>query len=220
MPSLQEVTLGEVQVSGMLASPSALRARCSRSDRACVVNRATAPFGLVAVNSHWTSLCGYAPSEAIGKSPSALLHGAQTDKAKASHFTTTLMKCGSASVTLINYTKLGRPFVHRIHAEKIVENGYEYFVTESLEEDDDVISDAVLQNAGLQTAVRSEMSTMGIAFVLAFALIFALFLLSDTYAAAAMRHNSGGSASSKYDGYEIQDPYFFSVFDHGLPLVG
>ena len=83
-------------------------------------------------------------------------------------------------------------------------------------------SGAARETAGVQTAVRSDLFDMaiafGTAFVLAFALIFTLFVLFNTSAAAAMRHSHGSSSNSKYG--EIWDPYLFSIFDHGVPLVG
>lgn len=218
MPTLGEVTLGECEVSGMLASPSTLRARCSRSDRACVINRASKPHVLVAVNSHWSRLCGYGPTEAVGKSPSELLHGSCTDHTKAGTFAETLRQHGSATVTLINYTKLGRPFVHRIRSERVTENGTDYYLTESYEEEDASIAEAVLSKAGLPTAVRSELGNFGRAWSVALVLIALLFSLANSYAASAIKLKEATTLS--YDGYVIQDPYFFSVFDHGLPLVG
>mmetsp|Transcript_17939 Transcript_17939/g.48432 ORF Transcript_17939/g.48432 Transcript_17939/m.48432 type:complete len:279 (+) Transcript_17939:3-839(+) len=72
------------------------------------------PWGVTAASSAWSQLCGYSQAEAIGRSPKALLQGPLTDTDKAARFTSRLLERGYAATTLVNYTKSGTPFVHRI----------------------------------------------------------------------------------------------------------
>eukprot|EP00966_Prymnesium_polylepis_P283463 6549320-Prymnesium_polylepis.1 len=92
------------------------------------------PWGVTAASSAWSQLCGYSQAEAIGRSPKALLQGPLTDTvsgvtelhavgcpvasaaatAAPARFTSRLLERGYAATTLVNYTKSGTPFVHRI----------------------------------------------------------------------------------------------------------
>lgn len=100
-----------------------------------IVTQASEPFEIVACNSAWSKLCGFQPEDALGKDPS-ILQGPQTNHKKAKHFAAELLREGHAASTLVNYTKFGRPFVHRLNASAIVDSvsGKKYFVTESREE--------------------------------------------------------------------------------------
>ena len=71
-----------------------------------MINRGVKPCEVAAVNPHWSWLCGYSQSEAVGKTPTTLLHGGGTDQAKAQAFAKTLESANTASVTLVNYTGL------------------------------------------------------------------------------------------------------------------
>ena len=98
-----------------LLTPTSLRARCARSEFACVITRGDAPFSIAACNPRWSWLCGWSQSEALGKSPSQLLHGPGTDISKASAFAAQLQHgAKTASVTLVNYSRIGMPFVHKV----------------------------------------------------------------------------------------------------------
>ena len=113
----------------------------------CIVTRAEAPFEVVAVNTQWSDLCEYAADEALGKSPKDLLHGRLTDSAKASSFTHRLLAYGSARVTLINYRRSGVCFLHKIRARLVSLDGAKFFVTESEEMRDPVLSRAICARA-------------------------------------------------------------------------
>lgn len=222
MPTSGDVMLGHagnMPKQGSVLSAS-LRRRCALSSSACVVNRGVAPFDIIAVNSNWSWLCGYSAQEALGKTP-ALLHGPGTDKIKARSFTSTLESgAGMANMTLINYSKGGTPFVHRIHSEKVKdENGETFFVTESAEEDDPSVMKAVFRKAGISIAdrMRSDAAGMFRAFLVALLLIIAFFAIANATASSSIESREKPAV---YDGFIINDPYFFSVFDHGLPLVG
>ena len=218
MPTLLDVTLGnDPTEEGKPFAPQSLRARCASSKHACVINRGVKPYEVAAVNPHWSWLCGYSQSEAVGKTPTTLLHGGGTDQAKAQAFAKTLESANTASVTLVNYTRLGTPFVHRIHATKVVESGEVWFVTESEEEEDESVAQAILRSAGV-SLVRAEAPRFALAWAAALALLLLVFHVMNTLAAASVAYQSNPNKS--YDGYFMQDPYFFSVFDHGLPLVG
>ena len=122
-------------------------------------------------------------------------------------------------VTLLNYTKFGRPFVHRIRAEKIMEDGQTFFVTESCEEDDIGIAMAVRHKSGLpRYSVRSAIFDLTIALLVATGLVLVLLHVSNTLAAFALRARD--SSFDRYAADAYDGAYLFSVFDNGLPLVG
>ena len=61
----------------------------SNTTQAAVVTRGTAPWDIVGCNSAWVELCGFAPEEALGKTP-VILQGECTDLGVARAFTQTL----------------------------------------------------------------------------------------------------------------------------------
>lgn len=83
--------------------------------------------------SHRSQQCGYQPEDALGRSPSELLHGERTDQHEACKFTQQLHQTRKASTTLINYRRDGQPFVHHIRSELLQDpnTGEAFFVTES-----------------------------------------------------------------------------------------
>mmetsp|Transcript_45796 Transcript_45796/g.97874 ORF Transcript_45796/g.97874 Transcript_45796/m.97874 type:complete len:364 (+) Transcript_45796:146-1237(+) len=97
---------------------------------------------IVATNSSWRHLCGFGAEEALGCSPK-ILQGTKTDLMAATQFRNELLAKGTASITLINYTKSGREFVHELHSRTIVDDatGYTYNITESLEQRADGLLD-------------------------------------------------------------------------------
>jgi len=102
---------------------------------------------IVACNQKWNRLCGYPPEEALGKKPS-ILQGEGTSKSKASDFAAQIYATGTATVKLVNYTKLGRAFVHCLRTRRVtdVDTGTAYYVTESHEETDMAIQRAMLKD--------------------------------------------------------------------------
>jgi len=52
-------------------------------------------------------------------------------------------------MTIINYTRGGREFVHQIRARKIMDDGREYYLTESCEVRGTAITDAICARARL-----------------------------------------------------------------------
>ena len=106
-------------------------ARSSKS--AVLVTEAAEPFSIVGCNSVWSNLCEYAPEECMGRSPK-LLQGPGTDQAAAEQFATQCEVDGQARVTLINYTKHGRRFLHRLNSVRVHEDtGKSFYVTLSSE---------------------------------------------------------------------------------------
>ena len=124
-----------------LCAGSALRDRL-QSDRPCVINSAEPPFEVLGLNSAWSQLCGYTPEEALGKDPKQLLHGEQTDRTKTKEFTARLQAEGEARTTVVNYSRGGRPFLHRLHTSRVVDptSGTSYYVTAS----DEVVDPALV----------------------------------------------------------------------------
>ena len=108
--------------------------------------------------------------------------------------------------------------MHKITGTKVIENGSTWFVTASEEEQDAVVANAVLNSAGVSLA-RAEAFGFVMSWVAALGLLLLTFALMDTLAAWATQQRVEQSGMW-YDGFLITDPYFFSVFDHGLPLVG
>jgi len=102
---------------------------------------------IIAVNAAWSALCGFAPEDALGKTP-RILQGEMTSKTKARHFAREVHTAGQSCIRakLVNYTKSGRPFVHCLQTRRVMDDrsGREYFVTESHEETDPIISNAML----------------------------------------------------------------------------
>eukprot|EP00322_Chrysochromulina_rotalis_P020893 CAMPEP_0115836828 /NCGR_PEP_ID=MMETSP0287-20121206/4909_1 /TAXON_ID=412157 /ORGANISM="Chrysochromulina rotalis, Strain UIO044" /LENGTH=177 /DNA_ID=CAMNT_0003290325 /DNA_START=118 /DNA_END=651 /DNA_ORIENTATION=+ len=142
----------------------------ARNINAVIVTETKAPGRILACNAAWTQLCGYAPEEALGKTPS-MLQGKETSKRKARAYTRQCLQnkfmCeengfasrqGRARVKIINYTRDGRPFVHCLQTSRVMDEdtGEEYFVTESHEETDDAIYCAMIkgQEAPCQHPIR------------------------------------------------------------------
>eukprot|EP00965_Chrysotila_dentata_P036855 1226645-Pleurochrysis_carterae.AAC.1 len=98
----------------------------SKPATACIVTEAEPPFAICAVNSAWTHLCGYDACEVLGKSPK-ILQGQKTNYDKAAEFTRSLSTqlaegpSSSATVVLVNYTKSGAPFAHRLRTEAVTD---------------------------------------------------------------------------------------------------
>jgi hypothetical protein len=78
-----------------------------------------------------------------------LLQGKRTDANKAKAFVSRLKSEGAARMTIINYTRGGREFVHQIRARKITDDGREYYFTESCEVRGTAITDAICARARL-----------------------------------------------------------------------
>lgn len=163
-----------------MRSPS--YAGCANSEWACVANKATPPFELIAVNSAWTDLCGYPASEALGRSPKELLHGAATDAKKSKEFTARLEKASGlpCHVTLINYTKRGNPFAHVITSELVRDSktGEAFYITESCAEQDVQVVGALFRKAHLADPVWSGEAGVLLALVCSSVLIASLFAAS------------------------------------------
>lgn len=106
-------------------------ARSSKSS--VLVTEASEPFAIVACNSVWSNLCEYSPEECMGRSPK-LLQGPGTDQAAAEQFATQCEVDGQARVTLINYTKRGRRFLHQLNSVRVhSDTGESFYVTFSSE---------------------------------------------------------------------------------------
>ena len=117
---------------GVDVGPKVLEvARASKA--AVLVTEAAAPFSIVGCNSVWSNLCEYAPEECMGRSPK-ILQGSGTDQAAAEQFATQCEVDGQARVTLINYTKHGRRFLHRLNSVRVHDDtGKSFYVTLSSE---------------------------------------------------------------------------------------
>jgi len=152
---------------------SNLPERLQKCVGAAIVTESSGPFEIIACNSAWSQLCGYQPEEALGKGPGSLLQGPQTNLKKASTFSKELAIAGEASSTLVNYTKLGRPFVHCLHTTTVVDEvtGKRYFLTESKEE----------QRASIRNALLKPMSNFTYTSV---HLLLALFCIATTFGVA------------------------------------
>jgi len=112
---------------------STLTDRLTTSTPAILV-QTDAPWRVVACNQKWEQLCGYSAQEACGQPPS-LLHGPCTDKALTEGHRTACVTEGAARMLIVNYTKGGRPFAHRVHSQLVEDgSGVRYFLTESSEE--------------------------------------------------------------------------------------
>jgi PAS domain S-box-containing protein len=233
MPSLSDATFGldtsvvygeDIDLTS--TENAALRTRLSSSQTPCVLNKAVEPFDLVAVNAPWTRLCGYEACEAIGKSPVELLQGDKTDTSKAHAFTSKLMNGKPATMTVLNYSKRGRAFVHRIHSEAVTDaaSGETYFLTQSCEEQDPAVSRAVREKAGLPRVSAMDVVQAHTYAVLMALLLIALVLETLNMLATASVAVYGTpvvvapppSEGSWYDGFWMSDTYFHD----GMPLVG
>jgi len=117
-----------------------------RAHRAVVVCKAEPPFSIVAVNTEWSSLCGYSAAEALGCT-TKLLQGSLTNYEKASKLAADLQANGQARTTLINYTKSGCAFVHKLACDLVVtKDGSSYYLTESEEVKDASVVAAIFEN--------------------------------------------------------------------------
>ena len=103
--------------------------------------------------------------------------------------------------------------LRQIRSTAVVEEGRTWYVTESGAEEDAAVQKAILRNAGVSLA-RAEAFGFTVSCICAFVLVAIMFTL--------MNHLPQGEAVSSLssDGFLRHDSYFFSVLDHGLPLVG
>ena len=99
------------------ASPAVVALK--QSQQPAIVTSDVAPYPIVALNDLWCEQCGYAPGDALGKSPKTLLQGPSTNSSSAKDFALTTAETGSAETTLINYTKAGKPFVHTFRSRRV-----------------------------------------------------------------------------------------------------
>lgn len=114
-----------------LSRPNEITEAFLTCKRAAIVNEVAYPHAIVACNSAWNKLCGWSAEEALGASPK-ILQGECTNCHKATEFSRRASTNDCASVTLVNYTKHGKPFVHRIHTSRVKDlAGTEYFFTQS-----------------------------------------------------------------------------------------
>ena len=129
------------------------------NNNAVIITETKAPGRIIACNAAWTQLCGYAPEDALGKTP-RMLQGKDTSVCKARSFT---RQChqnkirseenvfaawqGRARTKLVNYTKNGRAFVHCLQTRRVMDEdtGEEFFMTESHEETDNGIYAAMIK---------------------------------------------------------------------------
>lgn len=112
--------VGEVEWLSSEIRPKTLRL-CNilaETKEPAILTSASAPFHIVATNRAWREMCGFG-TDAIGKTPS-ILQGELTDMKKAAIFRRALGEHGSARTTLVNYTKDGRAFVHKLKSTKMV----------------------------------------------------------------------------------------------------
>ena len=152
-----------------LTSSSNIRAALLGSNKACVINRAHSPFEVVAVNGRWSSLCGYSPDEALGSTPKHLLAGEHTDPIKAHNFAHRCTESpDGARVTLINYTKHGRPFIHKIKLKLFTDPDLHesFYITESCEEHDAGVVRALCSRAKLVASWDFEDLCMSLAWLM------------------------------------------------------
>ena len=99
----------------------------SSRGRSVVVNESESPHKIVACSERWSELCGYSADEAIGQSHSSLLEGELTDTRAVRNFAALARAQGTANdLRTINYTKQGRPFVHRIWTSLVARTRVRY----------------------------------------------------------------------------------------------
>ncbi|WP_052714299.1 ATP-binding protein [Paenibacillus dauci] len=86
-------------------------------------------FPLVFVNGHFTDLTGYTREEAIGYN-CRFLQGPDTDPQAVQRFRDALANKESATIEILNYTKLGVPFWNEVNLDPIFDQNGEchYFV--------------------------------------------------------------------------------------------
>lgn len=84
--------------------------------RAMVVTSCQKPFQVVDVNDAWVGLCGYTRGESIDQTLGDLLQGPDTNQKVLQEFVEKLSHGEEATATIVNYTKMGRKFVNRVHA--------------------------------------------------------------------------------------------------------
>lgn len=120
---------------------------------------------IVASNEPWQVLCAYSEEESNGRSPK-ILQGDLTDCRKAAAFAGELKTKGEARTTLINYTKGGRAFCHRLHAQRIYsDSGEQYVLTCSKEVNEEHLRASIFErNLHPTSRIRRE---VGVACLLA-----------------------------------------------------
>jgi len=120
---------------------------------------------IVAANGAWRSLCGYPGDKAINETPK-VLHGPATDKTKATDFASSLLQHGSARMTIVNYTRLGAPFCHRIHCERRQGAQGSYYFTCSNEVTNTAIRRAMIGANAADIEWNTKMTSVAVALLL------------------------------------------------------
>jgi PAS domain S-box-containing protein len=105
MASSIEKCLGATETSLAL-----LKVLAENSFDSILMTDATAEGKIIYVNKAFKKLTGYAPAEAIGKTP-RILQGAGTDKKIIDRLSTALKSGGKFEGKAINYKKDGTPFI-------------------------------------------------------------------------------------------------------------
>eukprot|EP00565_Helicotheca_tamesis_P005692 CAMPEP_0185725402 /NCGR_PEP_ID=MMETSP1171-20130828/1672_1 /TAXON_ID=374046 /ORGANISM="Helicotheca tamensis, Strain CCMP826" /LENGTH=387 /DNA_ID=CAMNT_0028393525 /DNA_START=129 /DNA_END=1292 /DNA_ORIENTATION=+ len=96
----------------------------NNSNDAIVITSKRHPFRIISVNDAWTNLCGYTQDESYGKTLKSLLHGPDTYK-NGNDVDNVMFhlveKHQTSEMTLVNYTKSGRPFVNHVRVGPLVD---------------------------------------------------------------------------------------------------
>lgn len=172
---------------------SSLCASMAKERKAVIVTEVDDGYKIVACNAAWNDLCGFSPEDALGKSPK-ILQGARTDSAKAKAYTCSVLDStlhgdnagfaawqSACTTKLVNYTRKGRAFVHCLRTTRVrdEDTGQEYFYTESHEETDETIAQAMLRRVGI--VKTGELSTVQVRDAFIFLAGLAAFLAPALY---------------------------------------
>ena len=192
------------------------------SRKPCVINRAEAPYEIVALNSRWTSLCGFRPEEALGKSPKDLLNCKQTDQVKAAEFTNQLLALGDARVTLLNKTRSGRQFWHKLRSRRLTDpnSGKEYYVTTSEEERDPVLCRAFQYRSQLSAPWDTQALMVAMLWAAAFAVILGWCMQEVRSTTDPLPVSTELVPQDSLGRWAASIILPFSAFDQGMILVG
>jgi len=91
------------------------------SGRAAALLQPDPPFRVLGINQAWTSLCGFQPSELIGRPLQLGKAGGVSAAVRLAEGA--LEAHGSYSSTIISQSKSGRPFLQHLQARKVTEEG-------------------------------------------------------------------------------------------------
>eukprot|EP00308_Calcidiscus_leptoporus_P016567 CAMPEP_0119380298 /NCGR_PEP_ID=MMETSP1334-20130426/56303_1 /TAXON_ID=127549 /ORGANISM="Calcidiscus leptoporus, Strain RCC1130" /LENGTH=394 /DNA_ID=CAMNT_0007400065 /DNA_START=33 /DNA_END=1217 /DNA_ORIENTATION=+ len=99
-------------------TPAKDSSACAAEQHVQAITRAHEPFDVIYVSAAWQRLCGYTSEQVIGETLK-IIQGPKTSAHAVETMLRAVRQRTSATIKLVNYTRDGRPFWHRLHVEPL-----------------------------------------------------------------------------------------------------